>query len=61
MNDIDKEKNETNENLSAISGFHREEDENCVLLGYYAASSGRFLTTFRDKLSVSSSRVLKDP
>jgi len=23
-----------------ISGFHRQVDENCTLLGYYAASSG---------------------
>ena len=29
--------------------------ENCVLLGYYAASSGNFLPTFRDKLLVPSS------
>ena len=31
--------------------------ENCVLLGYYAASSGNFLPTFRDKLLVPSSDV----
>jgi len=24
-----------------ISGFHRKVDENCVLLGYYAESSGK--------------------
>jgi len=24
--------------------------ENCALLGYYAASSGNFLPTFRDRL-----------
>jgi hypothetical protein len=29
--------------------------ENCTLLGYYAASSGNFLRTFRDNLSVPSS------
>ena len=29
--------------------------ENCALLGYYAASSGNFLPTFRDNLSVPSS------
>ena len=40
-----------------ISGFRREVDENCVLLDYYADSSGNSLTTFRDSLSVSSSRV----
>ena len=38
----------------AISG---EVDENCVLLGYYAASSGNSLPTFRDNISVSSSRM----
>ena len=26
--------------------------ENCAILGYYAASSGNFLSTFRDNLSV---------
>ena len=29
---------------------------NCALLGYYAASSGNFLPTFRDNLSVISYR-----
>jgi len=38
-----------------ISGFRREVDENCALLGYYAASSGNCLPTFRDNLSVPSS------
>jgi len=33
-----------------ISGFRREVAENCVLLGYYAASSGNSLSTFRDRL-----------
>ena len=33
--------------------------ENCALLDYYAASSGNFLPTFRDLLSVPSSRVFK--
>ena len=42
-----------------ISGFLREVDENRPLLGYYAASSGNLLRTFRDKLSVQSSRVKK--
>ena len=28
---------------SAISGFGREEDEKCLLLGYYAASGGNSL------------------
>jgi len=35
-------------------------DENCVLLGCYAASSGNSLPTFRDNLSVPSSGV-KNP
>ena len=33
-----------------ISGFRREVDENCALLGYYAAESGkyrRFGTTYQ--------------
>jgi len=33
-----------------ISGFSREVEENCALLGYNAASSGNFLTTFRGNL-----------
>ena len=39
-----------------VSCFRREVDENCVLLGYYAASSGNSLSTFRDNLSVPSSK-----
>jgi hypothetical protein len=31
-----------------ILGFRREVDENSALLGYYAASRGNFLPTFRD-------------
>ena len=38
-----------------IPGFRRESDENFALLGYYAASGGNFLPTFRDNLSVPSS------
>jgi hypothetical protein len=38
-----------------ISDFRREVAENCALLGYYAASSGNFLPTFRDNPSVPSS------
>ena len=34
-----------------ILGFRREVAENCAILGYYAASSGYFLATFRDNLS----------
>ena len=36
----------------AISGFHREVDENCLLLRYYTASGGNSVPTFWDKLSV---------
>ena len=43
----------------AISGLRREVDEICALLGYYAAYSDNSLPTFRDKLSVPSSRVKK--
>jgi len=41
------------------SGFRREVDENCALLGTYTASSGNFLPKFRDNLSVPPSRVYK--
>ena len=30
-------------------------DENCAQLGYYAASNGNFVLTFRDNLTVPSS------
>jgi len=40
-----------------ISGFRRKADENCALLGRYVASSGNFLQTFRDNLSVPFSGV----
>jgi len=33
-------------------------DETCALLCYYAASSGHFLPTFRDRLPVPSSRAI---
>jgi hypothetical protein len=33
-----------------ITGFFREADENCAVLGYYATSSGNSLPTFRDNL-----------
>jgi len=39
------------------AAFRREADDNCALLGYYAASTGNFLPTFRDNLSVPPSRV----
>jgi hypothetical protein len=41
------------------SGIGREVYENCVILGYYAASNGNSLQTFRDNLSVPFSRVKK--
>ena len=37
-----------------VLGFRREVDKNCDLVVYYAASSGNFLWTFRDNLSVPS-------
>jgi len=40
-----------------ISGFRRDIDEICALLGHYAAYSGNFLPKFRDNLSAPSSRV----
>jgi hypothetical protein len=43
--------------LRAIAPIAEEEEENRVLLGQYAANSGDFLQTFRDNLSVQSSRV----
>jgi hypothetical protein len=44
---------------TVISGFRRDGDEICALLRYYAASCGNCLLTFRDNISVSSSRVKK--
>jgi hypothetical protein len=35
-----------------IEGFRREVNENCALMGYYTASSGNLLPTFRDNLSI---------
>jgi len=40
-----------------ISGWTVFQDENCAPLRYYAASSGNYLPTFRDNLSVPSSGV----
>ena len=34
------------------SGLRRKVEQNCALLGYYAASSGNSLPTFRDSVSV---------
>jgi hypothetical protein len=47
--------NKTSENVFldyVISGFRRKVDENCTILGYYAARSGNFSQTFRDNISV---------
>jgi len=44
--------------LCVNSGFSREVDENCALLGCYTASSGDLLPTFRDNLSVPFSGVM---
>jgi len=38
--------------MSVISGFHLDVNENCALLGYYAASSGNSLPTFQDSLTL---------
>jgi hypothetical protein len=40
-----------------ISGFRRDVDEICGLLGYDTASCGNYLPTFRENVSVPSSRV----
>jgi hypothetical protein len=40
-----------------IAGFSLELDENCILQGHYAASSGNSVTKFRDNLLFPSSRV----
>jgi len=42
-----------------ISVFRREVDENCALLGCYAAHRGNSLHTFRYKPSVPSSKYKK--
>jgi hypothetical protein len=38
--------------VNVVSGFRREVNENCALLGNYAACSGNSLPSFRDNLSV---------
>jgi len=38
-------------------GFDGEVDENFVSLGYYGASSGNLLSTFRNNVSAPSSRL----
>jgi hypothetical protein len=44
-----------------ISGFRRDVDKICGLLGYYAASCGNCLQTFRDNVSVPSWSVKIGP
>jgi hypothetical protein len=44
-----------------ISGFRRDVDEIYALLGYNAALSGSYVPTFRDNLSVPSSRFKWGP
>jgi hypothetical protein len=43
--------------IFSISGFRRDVHDICALLVYHAASCGKFLPTFRDSVSVPSSRV----
>jgi hypothetical protein len=40
-----------------LSGFHSDVDQICALLGHYTASNDNSIPTFRDNLSVPSSRV----
>jgi hypothetical protein len=44
---------------TAISGCRRHVGEICAILGYYTASCGSSVPTFRDNVSVPSSRVKK--
>jgi hypothetical protein len=45
--------------LLKVTSFRRDVYELCALLGYYAASNGNTLPTFRDIVSVLSSRIKK--
>jgi hypothetical protein len=45
---------------SVIWGLHSNVDEHWALLGHYAASSVDFLPTFRDNISIPSSRLNHD-
>jgi hypothetical protein len=47
--------------LCVISGFRRDGNEICALLGYYAVQSENSVLTFWNNLSVPSSRVKKGP
>jgi hypothetical protein len=50
---------ESEELTSVLSGFRRDVDEICALLGYYVQSSENLLPAFRDNVSVPSSTVKK--
>jgi len=42
--------------LFEVSGFRREVDNNCALLGYCAVSSSNSLLTFRDSYTLPANR-----
>jgi hypothetical protein len=46
---------------SLMLGFRHDVDEICALVGYYVASCGNCLPTFRDYVSAPSSRVKSRP
>jgi len=46
--------------VRVLWSFRREADENCALLGHYAAYSGNSLSSFRDTPSLPSSEVFLD-
>jgi hypothetical protein len=54
-----KESSESGTKQFGTSGFRRDTEGNCDLLGYKAASSGNPLPTFRYNVSVPSPRVKK--
>ena len=43
--------------LTFILGFRRDVDKICTLLEYYTASCGNYSPTFRDNISVPTSRA----
>jgi predicted aconitase len=45
--------------IITVTQTRKKCENNCALLGYYAANSGNFLPAFRDNLLVSSARVKK--
>jgi hypothetical protein len=45
--------------MCVIAGFRRDVEDICALLGYHAASSGSSVPTFRDNISIPSSRAKK--